>query len=169
MDGIEIGAVTILIAAALWFDLRYMRIPNMLTVAGAVSAMLYFSFVSGVEGVVSAIAGLAAGLLPMLVLYLLKGIGAGDVKLFAALGAWIGLYPVLYAAMYSILFAGAIGAVLLAVHRPFFTRVASIVLPSVLKINGLSLGLNQAWRQGLTFPFMLAAAPGAAAALYFAT
>ncbi len=164
----ETGAAFVLIALALWFDLRYMRIPNWLTVAGAASAIIYMSVISGLEGSVKSLAGLAAGLLPMLVLYLCRGIGAGDVKLFAALGAWIGVYPVLYTAMYSILIAGAIGAVLLAVHRPFFIRVVNIVLPPVLRMSGWSSGLNQAWRQGMTFPFMLAAAPGAAAAWYFA-
>ncbi|MBJ6361430.1 prepilin peptidase [Paenibacillus sp. GCM10012307] len=163
----EGGAAGVLLVIALWFDVKFMRIPNVLTATAAVCALLYHGISGGFTGIGTVLAGTAAGLIPMLFLYLLKGIGAGDVKLFAALGAWVGPLPVLQIMVYSILFAGLIGIVLLIVHRPFFTRVVNILMPPMLRFNDMSDGLNQAWKQGLKFPFMLAVAPGAVAVWYF--
>ncbi len=114
------GAAGVLLVMALWFDVKSMRIPNVLTATAAVCAWLYYGISGGLPGLGTTLAGTAAGLVPMLFLYIMRGIGAGDVKLFGALGAWVGPLPVLQIMVHSILFAGLIGIVLLIVHRPFF-------------------------------------------------
>lgn len=72
---------------AAWWDVRARRVPNWLT-AGGLAAALVLRAAEGGMG-----AGLAGALylgVPFLLLWLLFGVGAGDVKLAAALGAALG-------------------------------------------------------------------------------
>ena len=70
-------------------DLRTSRIPNLLTFSAAAAGLAWHAF-GGWAPLASALGGLALGLLLFLPIYLLRGMGAGDVKLLAALGAWLG-------------------------------------------------------------------------------
>ncbi|MBD2844321.1 prepilin peptidase [Paenibacillus sp. IB182496] len=131
-------AAAALLAVALWCDIRAMTIPNKLTVPAVLAAWAFGLLWSGLGGLGAALAGTAAGLTPMLLLYLLKGIGAGDVKLFAALGGWIGAFLVWQVMIYSILLAGGIGVLVLLFNRPFGRRVAALLqrmLPDMLLIG----------------------------------
>ncbi len=74
---------------AAW-DVHSRRIPNFLTCGGALAGILFQTLVSGWLGLGQALAGLALGLLLLLLPYALGGMGAGDVKALAALGAWLG-------------------------------------------------------------------------------
>ena len=78
-----------LVAAAI--DLRSRRIPNALTLPVLAAGLLHAALVRGLPGLVDA--GLASLLLaaPYLLLFAFAGGGAGDVKLMAAVGAWLGL------------------------------------------------------------------------------
>lgn len=81
---------TILVAAAIG-DLRTRRIPNrlvaVLAVCGFVFSVAQYPMLSGVT---RAGGGLMVGLLCWLPFYALGWLGAGDVKLYAAAGAWLG-------------------------------------------------------------------------------
>jgi prepilin peptidase CpaA len=83
------AALVTLLGLSVWFDVRYRRIPNVLTVAG-LSAALVLRGSLGVspllEGVGGAGVGLALGLLP----YALGMLGGGDVKLLMAVGGFMG-------------------------------------------------------------------------------
>ena len=76
----------LLLLAASICDLRTRRIPNVLTFGGAALALLY-SLAAPHHGVgpLRALGGLGLGLALMLPLYLLRAMGAGDVKLMGAL------------------------------------------------------------------------------------
>ncbi|GGG04823.1 A24 family peptidase [Paenibacillus abyssi] len=161
------GAALIVLGVAFWHDVKSMIIPNWLTASACAAAWIYSVFTGGVEGVLKVLLGTAIGLLPMLFLYVLKGIGAGDVKLFAALGAWIGAELIFQLFIYSVLIAGMIGVVFMVVYRPFFQRVFTMILSSVLPAAAGRMGFPRVWQQGTKFPFMLAVAPGAAVAWYF--
>lgn len=80
----------ILVAAAIG-DLRTRRIPNKLVVSLAVLGMAYSVARSpNLAGFIDAGGGLIVGLACWLPFYLLGWLGAGDVKLYAAAGAWLG-------------------------------------------------------------------------------
>lgn len=98
------------------FDLRTRRIPNVATLAVA-GAGLGLS-VAGASGhsVVAAFAGLVIGFVLMLPGHVFGATGAGDVKLFAAMGALIGPRAILSAFLYTAI-AGGILAVVIAVRR----------------------------------------------------
>ena len=80
---------TLLLGATLC-DLRSFRIPNAIVFAGTALALaLHASLPAGI-GTLASLAGLAVGLAGFLPLYLLRAIGAGDVKLMAMAGAFLG-------------------------------------------------------------------------------
>ena len=89
-----------LLALAVWNDLRTRRIPNAVVFGGAVLGLLFntalpsgdglFIQVFGGIGFLSALAGLALGLCLLLPMYAMRALGAGDVKLMAMIGAFVG-------------------------------------------------------------------------------
>ena len=97
----------ILVAAAIG-DLRNRRIPNRLVIVLAVLG-LFFSIVQQpvFPGLVRSSGGFIAGLACWLPFYALGWLGAGDVKLFAAAGAWLGPLQAVEGALIGAL-AGAI-------------------------------------------------------------
>jgi prepilin peptidase CpaA len=85
--------VALFTAIAAVLDYRTRKIPNWLTVSAAVLGLVYHVFTPGGMGPLTALAGFAIGFCLLLLPWLLGGGGMGDVKLLAALGAWLG--PVL--------------------------------------------------------------------------
>ena len=93
------AVLLILLIAAAVLDVRYRRIPNWLTVGGAVAGIVLNSAIGRPEaGAVFALEGMALGFGVYLLLYLLHAMGAGDVKLMGAVGAltgpsnWLGIF-----------------------------------------------------------------------------
>jgi prepilin peptidase CpaA len=115
-DAIVLATIVAGAIVASAIDLRTRRIPNALT---AVLALLGVAFAaSGISGLTvgASLAGLGLGLALMLPGHLFGGTGAGDVKLFAAMGALIGPAHTLAAFLYTAIAGGAI-ALVVAVHR----------------------------------------------------
>ena len=71
-------------------DLKTRRIPNYLTLGGALGGVGFQLGYHGLPGLLDGLAGLGLGFILLLGPYLLGGMGAGDVKASAALGAWLG-------------------------------------------------------------------------------
>ncbi len=71
-------------------DWRTRRIPNYLTFGGALAGIVFQAAIFGWHGLAQAILGMLLGLGLLLLPYILGGLGAGDVKAMAALGAWLG-------------------------------------------------------------------------------
>jgi prepilin peptidase CpaA len=88
------GAEAILIALVLGaavYDVRYRRIPNWLSVGGVLIGLALNTFLyQGWPGLRFALIGLAAAFGVYFLLYALRAMGAGDVKLMAAVGAIVG-------------------------------------------------------------------------------
>jgi prepilin peptidase CpaA len=120
MSIVEMCAVSLAGAACL-IDLKSARIPNKLTFAAAGLAILFHAFAPQGQGVGAAIAGLVVGLTIFLPVFALGAMGAGDVKLMAALGAWLGWHPAIYVALYGAV-AGGVLAVLVASLQGFLRQ-----------------------------------------------
>ena len=87
---IEMVLLAVLVGAAI-YDVRYRRIPNWLTVWGVFLGFLMNGLIGPPEGgILFAVQGFLAGSGVYLVLYVLRAMGAGDVKLMAAVGALVG-------------------------------------------------------------------------------
>jgi prepilin peptidase CpaA len=105
-----------LAGAACWYDVRTRRIPNRLTFPAAAVGLFAATFAHGGHGTVSSAAGLLVGLALFLPLFVLRGLGAGDVKLMGALGAWLGTSVIVGVAFYTTLAGGVLALGLIARH-----------------------------------------------------
>jgi len=115
------------LAGAVWFDLRERRIPNPWVAAGIVCGVALqalapagaglFDRSWGGLGLLQALLGAAAGLALFMPLYVLRALGAGDVKLLAMVGAWLGPQLLLGATLLTLLFGGALSLVVMLVSR----------------------------------------------------
>lgn len=76
--------------------------------------MVYHVAVSGTAGAKTSALGLLVGLGLLFIPWMLGGIGGGDVKLLAALGAWLGPKGVLFATLYAGLVGGVMALVAMA-------------------------------------------------------
>jgi Flp pilus assembly protein protease CpaA len=97
-------------------DLYTRRIPNPLTLCIVATGIAIATTGLGSLSISQALLGLVAGLLLMLPGHLVGATGAGDVKLFAALGTLLGPKGILAAFLYSAL-AGGVMAIAVAVRR----------------------------------------------------
>jgi prepilin peptidase CpaA len=110
------GAFAI-VAAACWFDVRTRRIPNWLTFPAAALGLVACTVAHSGHGTVSSAAGLLVGLALFFPLFVLKGLGGGDVKLMGALGAWLGTSVIFGVAFYTALAGGVFALALIVRHR----------------------------------------------------
>lgn len=106
-------------------DCRTYRIPNWLTLGGTAFALAYSVAVpfSPRLGFGWALGGMALGLCFMLPLYVMGVMGAGDVKLMAMVGAFLGLYSTLYAVLFVFVFGG-VAALVYALWTRSLRRMA---------------------------------------------
>jgi prepilin peptidase CpaA len=91
--------------AAIW-DWRSRKIPNWLTVSGAVAGITLHTVIGRWHGAGFALAGMGLALGLLLPLVYLRALGAGDWKLMGAVGAFMGWQLFLYVLFGSILVAG---------------------------------------------------------------
>src|SRR5213593_3360041 len=131
----------VLVALAAWSDLRTRRIPNSITVTGAAAGLLLQAFYHGVSGAVQSLAGAGLGLAIFLVFYVASGMGAGDVKLFGAVGAFAGPQAMVVVFVFTALLGG-IAALSLALWsgrlRETLVRTGEMLVGmSRLRVDGL--------------------------------
>jgi prepilin peptidase CpaA len=84
-----IWLVTVALVVAAVIDGFQLRVPNWLTYPLACGGLLYSTLVFGWEGLGWSLLGMLVGLALLLPAYAIGGMGAGDVKLLAGVGAWI--------------------------------------------------------------------------------
>jgi prepilin peptidase CpaA len=89
-------------------DLKTRRIPNVLTFGAAAGALAFHLANGGLSGFGWSAAGWLVGAAIFFPLFALRGLGAGDVKLVAALGAWIGPGQTLWLAAFSGIAGGVV-------------------------------------------------------------
>jgi prepilin peptidase CpaA len=82
--------LVLLVAVAAVYDLRFRRIPNWLVLSGLLLGLALNTFVFQWGGARASLLGIVLAFLIYFPLYLLRGMGAGDVKLMAAIGAIVG-------------------------------------------------------------------------------
>lgn len=114
----RLGGLLVLLMMAAVSDWRFYRIPNWLTFGGMLFALVYGSFAARTPaaGATHALGGLATGFAIMLPFYVLGIMGAGDVKLMAMVGAFLGPQQTLVAILLTCI-AGGIAAIVVAIHR----------------------------------------------------
>jgi len=99
-------------------DLRSRRIPNVLTFGGALAALVFHTASTGSAGLLTSFAGWGLAVVFFLLPFALGGLGGGDVKLLAALGAWLGPALTIWMAVYTGM-AGGVLALVVALSRGY--------------------------------------------------
>lgn len=117
--------VLLFTSAAVLSDLRTRRIPNWLTVSSLALALVTHSVHGRLDGLVFSLLGFAAGFGVLFLLWLVGGGGGGDVKMMAALGAWLGWKLTL-----AVFLGSAVVTLVLSAARIVYLLIARIAAGS---------------------------------------
>ena len=166
------ATLTLVMLMAVESDLRERRIPNTLVLLALLAGLTLntfgpangreglFGYFPGALGLLTALAGALTGLGLLLPLYALRAMGAGDVKLLAALGAFTGPQETL-SLLLAIFAAGGVLAVLRVAYkgnaRPVLRNVA-LAMGSVTRRDAPRF--DPATQSADRMPFALAFAAG---------
>ncbi len=165
MQALTLPLMATMLAASAWAvreDLLTHRIPNRLVGSLLCAGLtLQFAF-GGWTGLSQAALGVLTGLAVLLPFHLTRGMGAGDVKLLAALGSLLGPEWTLIAGVYTLIGGGllAIGYVIVGSLR---AAIAPVGAPWPLRIHHARERAQQLRRE--RFPYALAIAIGALASV----
>ena len=148
MEVVQACALTAASVAAV-IDVVSRRIPNWLTFATLIGGVLINTWQAGPSGALLALAGAALGAALLLPFYSIRAMGAGDVKLLAAVGALLGPHVLVSVAVYGALVGGAMSVVVLLVRRRLFITFGEMLVLA-----------RAPTRSGATAPYGVAIASG---------
>ncbi|MEJ2115002.1 MAG: A24 family peptidase [Gammaproteobacteria bacterium] len=106
----------LILAIATYTDLKAHRISNILSLGGVITGLVLHGWVLGLDGLLASLGGLLLGFAVLLPLYMLGGMAAGDVKLMAAVGAFIGPESTLNAIVFTLIAGMIMGICTLIFH-----------------------------------------------------
>jgi prepilin peptidase CpaA len=120
-----------------YYDVRYRRIPNPFVLATLVSGVAINTIFGGLHGLYGSLGGGAFAFALMFMLHVFGAMGAGDVKLFAAIGAVTGAHLVLPTFLVVVLTGGLLAIV--SVIR------AGMVMTTMHRVLQIFVGLLPGW------------------------
>lgn len=134
----------ILVVSAAMTDLAIRKIPNLfLLLAWCAVFGLRLSDASPGIGIGNALGGAAVGFALFLPLYVVRGMAAGDVKLMATVGLFLGPPETVYACILTWCIGGVMALVIIAFTRRWsvaYTNMRTLLLPLVLRLGPPALG-----------------------------
>lgn len=166
MDPRTVVLFCLLVLAAV-IDVRSHRIPNWLTLSGIAAGLVYSVFVPfwGRHGFLWSLAGVAIGFGALFPFWLLRMMGAGDVKLMAMTGSLLGAQAVL-PALFGTLVAGGVFAIGFSVRhgrlREMLANAGQILrLGSISAVTGAPVSIAAGgWQSVGKMAFALPIATG---------
>jgi prepilin peptidase CpaA len=132
-----IWVVTITLVVAAVIDGLKLKVPNWITFPMIVSGWIYSATLSpyaGWEGLMYSLIGTVVGLALLMPAYAIGGMGAGDVKLLAGVGAWVWGTTTLYAFAVSAVIGGIIAVLMVLAgkswskHQSQFWMIANEIM-----------------------------------------
>lgn len=156
-----------LLVAAATIDVRSHRIPNWLTLSGAAFGLVYSAFVPfyGQHGFLWSLGGWTVCFALLFPLWMMRIMGAGDVKLMAMSGSLLGLGDIHHALLFSLAAGGALAIGFALWHgklRLMLGNVGRMLrVGSVAVVLGMPAGMaTSGWESIGKLPFGLAIATG---------
>jgi prepilin peptidase CpaA len=138
-------------------DVWSRRIPNWVTFGTLLGGVLINAWLHGFSGVLMALAGAVLGLAILLPFYAMRAIGAGDVKLLAAIGALVGPSMLVSVAVYGALVGGAMSVFVLARRRLLLRTVGDMLSGNVQRRSGATAPYGVAIASGMYLSLLLPA------------
>ncbi|AEF94052.1 peptidase A24A prepilin type IV [Desulfotomaculum nigrificans CO-1-SRB] len=155
---IAIGAI---VTICLYTDLRYRKIFNLVLLPAFLLALVFNLSTGGIGGLLFSLTGALLGLSLLLIPFMLGGMGAGDVKLLAVIGAWQGPQFVWFCFLCTAIVGGIIATFQLVRTgklRPTFKFILFTLVPGSPKVN--AFGTLATAKVGEAFPYGVAIAAG---------
>lgn len=147
--------ITLLIS--LITDIRKRKILNIVTLPAILIGFFYHTYALGWEGFLYSGKGFLVGGAFLLVPFFLGGMGAGDVKLMAAIGALTGTMFTFYSFIYIALIGGVISIFLIMKNKGIWNSIKSFIFTMVFLRSSLgSIILNENKQSSISFPYGVA-------------
>lgn len=105
------------ILLASWIDYSQRRVPNWLNAALIAAGFVAQGVHFGADGLLTGLWGLLLGFGVLIIPWLMHGMGAGDVKLMAAIGVWLGPMLTLYSFALGVIIGGVAAAIMILSTR----------------------------------------------------
>jgi len=173
-QAMSLSTLALLVLTALVFDLRQRRIPNKLVLLALGAGLLInligpqtwlsgtglFTIYPGALGIKGAVLGALTGLAVFLPFYLLRAMGAGDVKLMAGIGSFVGPAAAIDVALFILVTGGV-----LAMVRMVWAHKSQLVLVNIVTalgqwVPGSAARFDPATQSADRMPYGLAMAGG---------
>lgn len=123
-------------------DIKEQKIYNKILYPSLVAAILLNAYFSGFNGLKLSLLGFGTGLCILLIPYLLGGMGAGDVKLLALIGAIKGYVFVLNTAIYMALIGGVIAIIIIIFQKQTISFIKSLFSWLISLVCGIKYKLK---------------------------
>lgn len=127
--------LSVLLMIACWQDFHEYRIKNNLIVAGTVLGIVLNTFMFAETGLLDSLTGLGFGLLLLLPLHLLRIMGAGDVKLLAMVGAFVGQDDIFWVFLYTLIAGGLLALIFSLWQGTLRKMIDNITLTCLLALS----------------------------------
>jgi prepilin peptidase CpaA len=114
------------VTTAGYIDLRWQRIPNWLVILTVLVSISWHAAMTGLAGLWMSLAGMLVGTAVLFPLFLIRGMGAADVKFFGALGAAVTYENILTVLVFSLFIAGIMAAFRVVLARAFKSTLANV-------------------------------------------
>lgn len=115
--------LAVLIVLSLISDIKTYKIKNYIILPFILFGIITNCFIYGIRGVSISLWGMAAPVLVLFVFYALRMLGAGDIKLFSAIGALMGVRFVLYSIAFSFIAGGVMALIIISINRDWKKRM----------------------------------------------
>ena len=152
----------VLVVSAAVIDLAIRNIPNVLLLAGWIGALgLHCSATAPVAAIGTALGGALVGFALFLPLYILRGMAAGDVKMMATVGLFLGPSETLYACILTWCLGGAMALLIILFTRRWtaaYANVRAMLLPILLRLGPPAPGSESVRTSVGSMPYGLAIA-----------
>jgi prepilin peptidase CpaA len=125
LEGLFILILIIILALALYYDLKYRKIPNKLTFSSMALGILLHMFFTGNPwmGAMFSIKGILSAFCIYYILYLVAEMGEGDAKLMMAVGAFGGVPLVLNSTILIALLGVIVASIILIQKKSFIKAI----------------------------------------------
>lgn len=117
-----------LVLAAAAYDLRFRRIPNWLSSSGIILGFGLNTLFFGRQGLMAAALGFLCALVVYVPLYLVRGMGAGDVKLMAAVGAMAGPHNWVEIFLATAILGGIVSLIVITLKKRFHRTLLNLAV-----------------------------------------